>query len=115
MSESKRSGPPSGLVSAARWLEDVLVDDVRLERDDDRTEDFDLDGYDDLDLTDVVWVPPEQPAKRGRFAVHEGELALFAVCDDCGETTHTTAEEHLFVPCAHCPGEITLTWEPRER
>ena len=61
---------------------------------------------------DVLWVPAEQPAKRAFFEVHDGALVLAATCDDCGLTTSASPELHLFLPCAHCDGEITITWDP---
>ena len=95
MTEPKRIAP-SRVSSAARPHRDVLVEEVRFEDADSEA------SLDDPDLADVVWVPPEQTAIRGTFARHEGQLALFAVCDDCGKTTQRTAE-HLFVPCGRCP------------
>jgi len=108
MSESKR--PRACADATTDELEYGLVEDVLLEAEDEVAHDEPVHAEDD----DVLWVPAKQPAKSGFLGQHHGELVLLVTCDDCGNVTHTTPDQHLFVPCAHCPGEITLTWKPGE-
>jgi len=62
------------------------------------------------DSEDITWVPHEQPEKRAFLCTHDGDVALYVRCDDCGLTTRTTAATHLFVPCSSCDGEISVRW-----